>query len=266
MDGDDGAGPQVTAPLNQLNWWKKVEALPDDPPLWRDPGRLIYLVAAICLVAGSLMDWAVGLDPAGRPDSFRATQGTGEGVLLIATGVMLLLLARNRTMYETTNRIVQLVPLLVGLICVAMWIGADHYARVTIEYWTRGGGYGELTNARYIAAFGIAGIGVGTAWFELRRPAAVRRRTRPLLVEMGVTRWSAASLLAATFFGLVGTIVAVVLGILALGVEAVLVTVFLAVFGLFIGVGIGLALIGWLESRLRQRAEPSAPAAHKPSG
>lgn len=246
----------MTAPLNQLDWWKTAAPVPDDPPLWRDPGRLIYIVAAVCLVVSSLIPWAIGVDPAGRADSFRATQGTGEGVLLIATGVMLLLLARNRTMYETTNRIVQLLPLLVGLMCIAMRIGADHYARVLIEYWSRGGGSGEMTNARYISAAGIAGVGLGTAWFEVRRPAAVRQRTRPLLVELGVTRWSAASLVAATVGGVVGTVLAVVLSILALGVEGILLAVLLGVFGLFLGIGIGLMIESWVERRLRRDERP----------
>lgn len=248
--------PPMTAPLNQLDWWKRAAPVPDDPPLWRDPGRLIYIAAAICLVVSSLVPWAIGMDPAGRPDTFRATQGTGEGVLLIATGVLLLLLARDRTMYESTNRIVQLFPLLVGLMCIAMWIGADHYARVLIEYWSRGGGSGELTNARYISAAGIAGLGLGTAWFELRRPASTRQRTRPLLVELGVTRWSAASLVAATIGGLLGAVVAVVLSILAFGIQGILVAVLLGVFGLFIGIGIGLTIEGWIEARVKRRGEP----------
>jgi hypothetical protein len=250
----------MSAPLNQLNWWKKAAPLPDDPPVWRDPGRLIFIGAAACLAVSSLIPWAVGIDPAGRPDTFRATQGTGEGVLLIATGVMLLLLARDRTMYETTNRIVQLLPVLAGLLCIAMWLGADHYARVMIEYWSRGGGTGELTNARYISAAGIAGLGLGTAWFELRRPAAVRQRTRPLREELGITRWSAAAMVAATLGGLLGALLAVVISILAVGVEGILVAVLMAVFGLFLGIAIGLALEGWVEARLRRREEQPPPA------
>ncbi len=254
----------MTAPLNQLDWWKKPAPVPEDPPLWRDPGRLLYIASAICLVVGSLIPWAVGVDPTGREDSYRATQGTGEGVMLIATAVVLILLARDRTMYESTNRIIQLLPLLFILLCVSMWIGAEHYARVMIEFWSRGGGHGELTGARYIVAAGIVGAGLGTVWFEFTRPAQTRQRTQPLLVELGVTRWSAASAVAAFIGGVVGALVAIVLSVLALGIEAILFAVILAVFGLFIGVGVGLAVVGWLERRLRRA--PPAVEQHRDGG
>jgi hypothetical protein len=52
--------------------------VPDDPPLWRDPARLLFLIGAICLIAGSLVPWAEGLDPVGRPAAYRPTEGTAQ--------------------------------------------------------------------------------------------------------------------------------------------------------------------------------------------
>ena len=251
----------MTAPLNQLDWWRRPRIVPDDPPLWRDPGRLLLLGAAICLLLGNLIPWAVGLDPVARPAAYRSTEGTAEGVLLLAFGILLALLVRDRLMWDTTSRSMQLLPLLVALVSVAMWIGADFYSRQAIDEWVRGGGSGSQTNAPAIVAAGIAATALGFVWFELRRLPTVRARTRPLWVEWGLTRWSAASVAAAFLLGAGCAALALAVGLLFLGAESIIVAVILAVFGLFIGIGLGLALVRRLESKARRRAAARLAAA-----
>ncbi|CAN5783524.1 hypothetical protein BH24CHL6_BH24CHL6_04240 [soil metagenome] len=248
----------MTAPLNQLDWWRRPKAVPDDPPLLRDPARLLLLLAAVCLIVGNLIPWAVGLDPAGRPAAYRSTQGTAEGVPLIAFGILFLLLARDRTMWESTSRSLQLLPVLAGLISVVMWLGADFYSNLMIEDWIRGGGSGAQTNARLIVAVGIVATGMSVVWLEWHRPASIKARTRPIWIEWGFTRWSAASVVAAFTLGAAGTFLALFAGLSFLAAEAMIIAVILAVFGLFIGIGLGLMLVRWLESAVRRRGAVSA--------
>jgi hypothetical protein len=254
----------VTAPLNQLDWWRSSRSVPDDPPLWRDLARLLFLLAAVCLIVGNLMPWAVGLDPVGRPDAYRSTQGTAEGVMLIAFGILLLFLARDRTMWETTSRSLQLLPLL--LICVGsiMWLGADFYSRMMIEDWVRGGGSGSQTSARLVVAAGLVALAVAFGWLEWRRPARVKARTPSLIVEWGVTRWSATAVAVCLVLGVLGAVIGVVLPALFLGAEVMALAVFLAVFGLFIGIGLGLLLVRRLESAVRRRGAASVPPKSSP--
>jgi len=261
----------MTAPLNELNWWRRGPAdMPDDPPIWRDPPRLLFVAGAVCLIVGSLMPWAVGLDPVARPDSYRPTQGTAEGVLLIAFGVLLLFLARNRIMWETTSRSLQLLPLLLVLVSISMWLGADFYSRQVIEEWVRGGGSGAQTNAPLIVAAGIGAVALAFGWLEWRRPSGVKAQTRPLIAEWGISRWSATAVAVAFGLGLLGAALGVILPALFLGAESMALAVFLAVFGLFIGIGLGLWLVSQLESLAQRRAAareatrtPDSPAGRR---
>jgi carbon starvation protein CstA len=43
----------MTAPPNELGWWKKTAPVPQHPPLWRDTGRLLYVVSAVALTVGT---------------------------------------------------------------------------------------------------------------------------------------------------------------------------------------------------------------------
>lgn len=223
-----------------------------DPPLTRDPARLALLASAALLALGSLVSWAVGADSVGHPADYRATAGTGEGVVLIAGAGLLVFLARDRLLWETSSRTVQVLPVLVALISVAMWIGVENFAGQMIDDWQRRGGTGELTNARYLV---LAGIGLAVfafAWIEWKRPEHVRRRMRPLLAEWGVTRWSAAAIAMALAFGALGASLSIVAIIYLAGIEGILPAVILGVFGLFGGIAAGMRLARWLETRARR--------------
>ena len=248
----------TTPPLNQLDWHRRgPEPLPERP-LWRDPARLLFLSAAILLVLGALLPWAVGLDAVGRPDSYRPTQGTAEGVFFIAAALLMVYLARNDGTWTSTSRSLQLLPVLVAAVCVAMWIGADTYAQAVIDNWVRGGGSGAKTTAPLVAAAGIAAILLATLVLEVWRPAAVRARTEGLLREWGISRWTAAAIGAALLLGALGAALALALSMLVFDAETMVLGVFLAVFGLFIGIGSGLWLVHRLESAARNRAAAQA--------
>ncbi|HUG47685.1 MAG TPA: hypothetical protein VMP67_04665, partial [Candidatus Limnocylindria bacterium] len=226
-----------------------------------DPARLLLLAAAVLLVLGGLLPWAVGLDALGRPDSYRPTQGTAEGVFFIATALLMVYLARNEGMWTSTSRSLQLLPVLVAAVCVAMWIGADSYAQAVIDNWAQGGGSGAKTSAPLVAAAGIGAILLAVLVLELWRPAQVRARTEGLLREWGISRWTAAAVGAALLLGGLGAGLALALAVLVLDAETMVLGVFLAVFGLFIGIGSGLWLVHRLESAARRRAAAHAQPA-----
>jgi len=240
------------------SYWRSAPPLTEpapDPPLWRDPPRLMLVVAAIGVTVGSIMPWAEGTGLAARQESFRATQGTGEGVFLIAGALLLAFLARNRFLWETASRAVQLLPLAVGAVSVVMWIGAEHYAGQRIAEWTSMGGSGQLTTARYVVAGSIGLIFLAFLYLERKRSPAVRARTRPLWVEWGLSRWSLVMVGSTLVCGAAGAIIGVVIGILVAD-AFVLVAVILGVFGLFIGIGAGVLVARQIERLARDRGRP----------
>ncbi|MDP8905534.1 MAG: hypothetical protein M3N29_09550 [Chloroflexota bacterium] len=242
----------MTTPLDRLDWRRPAPAVAE-PPLWRDPPRLLLLLAAVGMIGGSVMPWATGTGPAGRLESYRATQGTGEGVLLIAGALVLAYLARDRALWESASRTVQLLPLLVALVGASMWIGAEHFARLSIDEWVRNGYSGDYTAARYVVAGAVVLVLVAFIWFELNRPADVRRRTRALWVEWGITAWSLGKIAAAIVLGGIGAALGLAVGLLVLGAELIIIAVILAVFGLFGGIGLAVILTGRVESAARPR-------------
>lgn len=213
----------------------------------------MLLTAAVLYVIGSVVSWAEGSGPTGRPMSYRATQGTGEGVFLIAGGLLLAILARNRLLWETTSRSVQLLPLMVAAVGVAMWLGAEHFAGQYIADWVSRGGDGQLTIARYLVGGAIILTAVAFAYLERKRPLDVRAGTQPLWIEWGLTRWSVAVIAAASVMGAIGAAVGVLAGIVFASAEFVLVAVLAGVFGLFIGIGLGVVLVRELEALAQRR-------------
>jgi len=232
----------LTDPIQKLSWRPAPATVVPQVPVWRDVPRVAFILAAICLVLGSLLPWAEGHEPMGGAVSFRATQGLGEGVILLAGAVMLLLLSRGRVMWETTSRTLQVLPIAFALIGAAMWLGIDNYARVLLVDWARRGGGGELTSIRWVAAMGLALTLIGSGWLERHRPPDVKKATGSLWQEWGLTRASSVTIAAALIFGLLGAAAGALAMVFVLGMEAILLALIVGIFGLFAGIAAGVRL------------------------
>jgi hypothetical protein len=178
---------------------------------------------------------------------YRATQATGEGVVMIAGAVLLVFLARDRLMWETSSRLVQLLPVLVALFIGALSLSVENYAAQRIEEWQLRGGGGDFTVARYLVLGGMALAVFAVLWLERKRSTHVRQDTRSLVGELGLTRWSALTALIALLFGLAGASLAAIGIMLSTGIEGLLPAVFLGIFGLFGGIAVGVRFARWLE-------------------
>jgi hypothetical protein len=242
----------MTEPIQKLGWRPPPTVEAPDVPFWRDVPRVAFLLAAICLLLGSLLPWAEGSEPLRGPVSFRSTQGLGEGVVLIAGAILLLFLARGRVMWESTSRTLQLLPLGFALVGIAMWLGIDNYAQLHVRDWARRGGSGELTNIRYVAAMGLTLTIIGIAWLEWHRPKAIKQATGSLAQEWGLTRASSVTIGSAIAFGLLGAGLGVLAMVFLLGMEAILLALIVGIFGLFAGIALGVRVGGSLTS-LRRR-------------
>ncbi|HWH36536.1 MAG TPA: hypothetical protein VNT28_01990 [Candidatus Limnocylindrales bacterium] len=244
----------MSTPIERLEWHRReAAALPHEPPLWRDPARLALVGSALLFIIGSLIPWATGTDGAGRDVAYHATAATGEGVVIIGAALLLVFLAHNRLMWETSSRLLQLLPLVVALLAAALWLSIENYAGQHMVDWEQlRGGDAALTVARYLYLAGIGLIVFSVAWLERQRPDDVRRHTRPLLAEIGVNRWSAISVVLTVLFGAAGASLAILSIIFVSGLEGLLPAVFLGIFGLFGGIAMGARLARWVERTARR--------------
>jgi hypothetical protein len=245
-----------------INWQPQPAAVERLRGLRDDPGRAVLLVAAALLLAGSLLPWAEGIDPGGHPIAYTAQEGLAEGFILIVVVLILAVLAGSRVLVETTSRTTQLLPLALAVVALAMWLGAERTSLEYIADWTNGGGSGHQTNMRLVTALGIVLIVAGTLWLEFSRPADVRGATRGLRVEWHISRVGALEASVAAVLAVIGAVVAGVATIFALGPNGSFFAVFTSMFGMAVGISVGLGLVRWFrggEDRPKEE-RPSAAA------
>ena len=202
-------------------------------------GRLLLAIGGGLLIVSSLQPWATGVNAAGQPVAYRPTGGLGEGVYMLVGGIVAVALAAYRPFVETTNRVLQLAPLAVAVAIGLISLNAVRYVASSIAGWVVSGGSGEQTLGPTLAITGLVLTAAASLWLEWARPAEVRRRTRPLLVELGVTRRGVAGMIIAGALGLGGGVLGMGVTVMAFGIQGVLPGILLGIFGFLIGVALG---------------------------
>jgi hypothetical protein len=235
----------VTDARPQIDWQPASVVGERERGLRDDPGRIVLLIVAVGLLLGGLMPWAEGKDPAGLPIAYTPQAGLAEGYLLLVSALILAVLAAGRVLVENSSRTVQLLPLAVAIVAVAMWLGADRASLLHIEEWTSGGGFGVQTVWRTVTAVAIVGILAGTIWLELTRPADTRARTRGLVAEWRPSRVGFTEALVAGALGIVGALIGGALTIVALGPNGSIFAVFVSLVGMAAGISAGVGIVRW---------------------
>jgi hypothetical protein len=201
--------------------------------------RGLLAVSGGLLIAASLLPWAVGVTAGGEPVAYRPTEGLGEGVYMLLGGIVLVFLAALRQFAETTNRLLQVVPFVVAGIVGAMWLNASRYALTAIAGWQFGGGEGGQTLGPLMAPAGVVLAVVAGLWLETRRPDELRRQTRSLVAELGLTRRGLLGVAIAALFGILGGAAGMGMTVVAFGIQGVLPGILLGIFGFLLGVALG---------------------------
>jgi hypothetical protein len=236
----------VTDAQPEIDWQPAPITGERDRGLRDDPGRIVLLIAAVGLVLGGLMPWAEGRDPAGFPVAYTPQAGLAEGYLLLVSALILAILASGRVLVESGSRTVQLLPLAVAVVALAMWLGADRTSLMHIEEWTSGGGFGAQTVWRVLTAGAIVAIVAGTIWLEFTRPAEVRGRTRGLVAEWRPSRVGLTEAVVAGVFGIAGALIGGALTIVALGPNGSIFAVFVSLVGMAAGISAGVGIVRWV--------------------
>ena len=223
------------------------------------------LISAVLLLAGAFLPWASGLDPLQKPIAYTAQEGLADGFLLMVLAFALAFMAGTRLLVQTTSRTVQLLPLALAVVALAMWIGADRASLAAIKSWEDLGGRGDQTIIRVTTGLGIMLIVAGVVWLEFTRPKEVKAATRGLRDEWRISR---VSVLEAIVAGTLAIIFAVTFGvatIAAIGGNGAVFAVFTTLIGMAVGISVGLGLVRWVRGgRDTPAVADDAQATNKP--
>jgi hypothetical protein len=137
-------------------------------PILRNPLRIAMGIGALIMMVGCFLPWAQG------HLGFLAVQFGGfdrasDGVILFVLGVVILVLfVRGADSLNAPEGLRRWAPLIVGLVCVGLWLVALQQSLITIESWRRDYGDGSIAAGWWITGLGAVIVGITCAYASLR--------------------------------------------------------------------------------------------------
>ena len=229
-----------------------------------DPGRVVLLISAVLLFVGAFLPWASGLDPLQKPITYTAQEGLADGFLLMVLAAILAVMAGTRLLVETTSRTVQLLPLGLAVVAVAMWIGANRASIAAIKDWETLGGQGDQTLIPITTAIAIGLILLGVLWLEVTRPQEVKAATRGLREEWRISRVSLVEGIVAAILAVIFAVAFGAATIAAVGPNGAFFAVFSTLIGMAVGISIGLGLVRWIRGGKNTDTTADVPPSNRP--
>ena len=115
---------------DRLRWKPSLREHGRDRPLLRDPLRLGLLVGALVMAIGAFLPWAEGMIGFLRVQ-FGGFEGASDGLILVTFGLVVMFIARDRESLDASEGPRRWAPMLIGLVCVAVWLVAGRSAEIT---------------------------------------------------------------------------------------------------------------------------------------
>ena len=139
---------------DRLRWDPALTTAETGRPLYRDPLRLGLTVGAAIMMVGALLPWAegqVGL----LIVRFGGLEGAYDGLILATLGLVLLLIARSRDFLDAPDGGRRWAPMLIGLVCLGIWLLGRQQAEQAIAAWEDDDGSGSLVTGYWITGGGV---------------------------------------------------------------------------------------------------------------
>jgi hypothetical protein len=218
----------------------------------RYPARLLALVGVGIVAVAAFQPWVTTVDVNGVYLQLGGFNDAADGLMELVVGAGLLVVLASHGAQTSRVRTLQLLPAILGLVCLFIALDALRAAQVHLDGVLRVGGHGQLESGLFLLVFGasvaLAG-GLGSSLVVARaNPLSPDASQPPVFDRAFVGR----ILVGAAGF-LVGMGVAVQLAhtVLGAGPIAGYASLYGAIFGGFLGTG--LAVSAWRRLRLRPR-------------
>jgi hypothetical protein len=144
---------------DRLRWKPSLREHGRDRPLLRDPLRLGLLVGALVMAIGAFLPWAEGMIGFLRVQ-FGGFEGASDGLILVTFGLVVMFIARDRESLDASEGPRRWAPMLIGLVCVAVWLVAGRSAEITISHWKNDDGTGSLVAGYWITGIGAVAVAI----------------------------------------------------------------------------------------------------------
>jgi hypothetical protein len=180
----------------RLRWDDQLTRAGRGGSILRHPIRLAYAIGAAIMFVGALLPWAEGL--VGKlPVRFGGFDGAADGLILAGFSIVALLFARSPDVMDAVDGPRRYAPMLLGLMCVGVWVLGWQAGQQAIAGWEDDDGSGSMVIGYWIAGIGVAVVAVVGSFSTLRyhegqttNPTALLRLPRasdlgPLLTWVG---------------------------------------------------------------------------------
>lgn len=169
---------------DRLRWDPSLTTARSGRPIYRDPLRLALAVGAGIMFVGALLPWAEGRIGF-LPMKFGGLDGAADGLILATLAFIVLIIARSHDFLEASDGGRRWAPMLIGLVCVGIWLLGRQQAEQAIAGWEDDDGSGSLVFGYWVAGVGVVIVAVIGSFASLRHhegettsPTAVLRMPR----------------------------------------------------------------------------------------
>lgn len=187
---------------DRLRWDPSLTTVRSGRPIYRDPLRLALAVGAAIMFVGALLPWAEGRIGF-QPKRFGGLDGAADGLILATLAFVLIVIARSQDFLEAPDGGRRWTPMLIGVVCVGIWLLGRQQAEQAIAAWEDDDGSGTLVMGYWVAGIGAVIVAVLGSFASLRHHEGETSSPTSLL---RMPRRSDLEPLGATFGAIAGAI------------------------------------------------------------
>jgi hypothetical protein len=152
---------------DRLRWDDQLTKARSSREFVRNRVRVAFAVGAVILFVGALMPWAEGMVGL-LPVRFGGFEGAADGLILATLAVVALLFARSPEFLDAPDGARRYAPMLLGLVCVGIWLLGWQSAHFRIAGWEDDDGSGTMVVGYWIAGLGALVLGAVGSYATLR--------------------------------------------------------------------------------------------------
>jgi hypothetical protein len=152
---------------NRLRWDEDLTKVRSGGSILRSPLRLALAIGAVIMATGAVLPWAEGMIGF-QAKQFGGLEGAADGLIMATLALILLLFARDREFLYASDGGRRYAPMIIGLVCVGLWILGRQSALQAIAGWERDYGHGSIVIGYWIAGLGVAIVAVVGSYATLR--------------------------------------------------------------------------------------------------
>lgn len=179
---------------NRLRWDPELTTARTGRPFYRDPLRLGLAIGAVIMMIGGFLPWAEG-HVGYLPMRFGGLDGASDGLIMATLGLVLLLMVRSADFLSAPDGGRRWAPMVIGLVCVGIWLLGRQRAELSIATWEDDAGGGSIVAGWWFAGLGVLLVAILGSYVSLRHhegetsspTALLRLPRRSDLVTLGAT-------------------------------------------------------------------------------